>query len=472
MLVFAGDRAYKLKKAVRTPFLDFSTQQLRRSACEREVELNRRFAPDVYLGVAQVLGAGGEPCDWLVVMRRMPPEKRLSRLVRKGRSAECLDAVAGVVAQFHGRAPTGPEIDREGTRDAVVARWESNIEPLDQFAQHLDDPALPGRIASLARTYLAGRKPLFDRRIAEGFIRDCHGDLLADDVYCLDDGPRILDCLEFDDRLRYVDIIDDAGFLAMDLERLGGPELGDRFLKAYAAASGNTFPKSLSHHYRAYRAHVRAKVAGMRFEQGDEQALDDVAALLKIALRHLEAGRVSLVLVGGLPGTGKSTVARSLAERRGWVVLRSDEVRKQLAGVDGSRPAGFGKGLYRQEMTAATYAALLDRAGPLLQEGRSVILDASWASAEWREAAARLAGECSAGLVQISSAAPMEVAEQRIAARSRQGEDPSDATAAVAHAMAGRFEPWPEAGGLDTSGGLASTLESAGQLLSDRLDRT
>lgn len=469
MLVFAGDRAYKLKKAIRTPFLDFSTHQLRRSACEREVELNRRFAPDVYLGVAQVLGPGGEPCDSLVIMRRMPPERRLSTLVRQGGSAECLDELAGVVAEFHRRSPTGPQIDREGTRDAVLSRWESNIGPLEKFAPHLDDPSLPGRIAGLARTYLAGRKPLFDRRIAQGCIRDCHGDLLADDVYCLDDGPRILDCLEFDDRLRYVDTIDDAGFLAMDLERIGGGELGDRFLNAYVEASGNTHPKSLSHHYRAYRAHVRAKVTGMRFEQGDEQALGEVADLLEIALRHLEAGRVALVLVGGLPGTGKSTVARSLAEQRGWMVLRSDEVRKELAGSAGPQPAGWGEGLYREEMTAATYTALLERAGPLLEDGQSVILDASWASAEWRESAVRLSGQSSAELVQLRCTAPMEVAEQRIATRSRRGVDPSDATAAVARAMAGKFEPWPQSESLDTSGALSPTLEAAGRQLSDRL---
>jgi aminoglycoside phosphotransferase family enzyme/predicted kinase len=470
LLVFAGDRAYKLKKAVHTPFLDFSTPELRQQACEREVELNRRFAPDVYLGVAKVLGPEGEVCDSLVVMRRMPPARRLATLAREGRCENCLKQVAEVVAAFHRVSPTGPEIDAECTRDAVLARWEANIAELEGFAVQLDDPSLPERIAGLARAYLAGRRPLFDSRIAGGSIRDGHGDLLADDIYCLDDGPRILDCLEFDDRLRYVDVLDDAGFLAMDLERIAGPGLGEKFLQAYVAASGETHPESLSHHYRAYRAHVRAKVASMRFEQGDRAALAEATGLLKIAFRHLQAGQVTLVLVGGLPGTGKSTVARSLGEERGWNVLRSDEVRKELR-VEASthEPAAFREGLYRPEVTAANYSALIERAQGLLKLGYSVILDASWSSEQWREAAARTARESSAGLIQVRCEAPASIAEQRIAARSRRGEDPSDATAQVARAMAAEFDPWPQAEVLDASGELSSTRIAAGRLVSKKL---
>jgi aminoglycoside phosphotransferase family enzyme/predicted kinase len=471
LLVFAGDRAYKLKKAIRTPFLDFSTPELRLMACEREVELNRRFSPDVYLGVAQVLGPEGAMCDSLVVMRRMPPDRRLATLAREGRCEDCLEKLAEVVAGFHRVAPSGPEIDGEGTRDAVAGRWEANIEQLKDFGSHLDDPALPELIAGLARAYLSGRKPLFDTRIAEGHIRDGHGDLLADDIYCLDDGPRILDCLEFDDHLRYVDVLDDAGFLAMDLERIAGRELGEKFLQAYVAASGESHPESLSHHYRAYRAHVRAKVASMRFEQGDQRALAEATVLLEIALRHLQEGQVTLVLVGGLPGTGKSTVARSLAEDGGWIVLRSDEIRKELAGVEATahQPAAYREGLYGEDMTSATYAALVERARPLLGQGYSVVLDASWSSKEERGAASSMARDCAARLIQIRCEAPPDVAEERIAARARKGDDASDATAGVARAMAAEFDPWPDAEGLDTSGELSSTLNAAGRLVSKTL---
>ena len=157
-----------------------------------------------------------------------------------------------------------------------------------------------------------------------GRARDGHGDLLADDIFLLDDGPRVLDCLEFDDALRLDDVLADVAFLAMDLERLGRPDLAERFLAAYRAASGDTWPSSLAHHHIAYRAQVRAKVSAIRAEQGVPDSADKAQALLRLALAHLEAGRVRLVLVGGLPGTGKST-ARSRhrrGERRGRPALR------------------------------------------------------------------------------------------------------------------------------------------------------
>ena len=471
LLFFAGDRVYKLKKPVRTPFLDFSSPELRLQACKREVELNRRLAPDVYLGVAGLLGPDGRACDHLVVMRRMPPERRLARLVRSGSLDDCLDAVAETVARFHAGAPTGPDIAAEGSRDALLGRWEANISELERFAMQLPQPDLPERIARLVRRFLAGRKPLFDRRIAEGRIRDGHGDLLADDVFCLDDGPRILDCLEFDDRLRYVDVLDDAAFLAMDLERLGGPEVGRRFLDAYQKVSGESHPPGLAHHYTAYRAHVRAKVACLRHEQGDSQALAEATELLEIADRHLEASRVVLVLVGGLPGTGKSTLAGGIAGERGWVVLRSDEIRKDLAGAPQSihEDPGYRQGSYTKAMTDATYDALVSRARELLEQGTSVILDASWSSAEQRESAVSAAGRCFADLVALRCVAPLDMASARVVERARRGGDPSDATPAVARSMAADFDPWPEAAVVDASGEAPQTLERAVRAIADKL---
>jgi hypothetical protein len=475
LLVFAGDRAYKLKKPIHTPFLDFSSPELRRRACEREVELNRRLAPDVYLGVADITGPDGRACDHLTVMRRMPADRRLAHLVRTRAAGDrCLDAVAETVARFHAGAETGPHVSAEGSRDAVLRRWEANISEMQRFVPRLPDPAIAGRIAGLARAYLAGREPLFQRRVAEGRVRDGHGDLLADDVFCLDDGPRILDCLEFDDRLRYVDVLDDASFLAMDLERLGGPQIGQRFLEAYQRASGEEHPPSLAHHYMAYRAQVRAKVACIRNEQGDLQALGEAAALLAIALRHLDAARIVLMLIGGLPGTGKSTLAAGLTVDRDWTVLRSDEVRKDLAGIPRSAhdDTGFRQGLYTNAMTEATYGALLEGAGGLLRQGTSVVLDASWSSAEQRQAAGAVARDCAAELVALRCEAPLDLAITRLAGRARRGIDASDATPAVARSMAAAFDPWPEAATVDTSEGPEEALERAREALALRLAAT
>ncbi|TYB41045.1 gluconate kinase, partial [Actinomadura chibensis] len=230
VVVFVGDRAYKLKKPVNLGFLDFSTRELRERACHREVELNRRFAPDVYLGVADVHAPDGQVCDHLVVMRRMPADRRLATLVRNGAPVtNALRDTARTLASWHARAPRTPTINAQGTRDALQARWNDNIHQTRPFHGDTITPQTATEIEQLATEFLAGRQPLFDARITDGRVIDGHGDLLATDIFCLDDGPRILDCLEFDDHLRSLDGLDDACFLAMDLERLNAPDLAEHF---------------------------------------------------------------------------------------------------------------------------------------------------------------------------------------------------------------------------------------------------
>lgn len=473
VLVSIGDLVYKLKKPVSLGFLDFSDRQQRERACHCEVELNRRLAPDVYLGVADVLGVDGEPCDHLVVMRRMPASRRLAALVEaRAPLDDLLSDVARRVAAFHAATETSAEIAAAGRRDAVQAIWEASFRQLRTFTEPEQplDPEACRRVEDLVRGFLAGRARLFDHRIARGAVRDGHGDLQAEDIFCLDDGPRILDCIEFDDHLRHGDVLSDVAFLAMDLERLGAPEAAAWFLARYREFAGETYPQSLAHHYIAARAHVRCKVACLRHGQGDAGAAAAARSLLDLTARHLEAGRVRLVLVGGLPGTGKSTVAAALADATGWSVLRSDEVRKDVAGVGHATVAiaAPGEGLYRPELTGTTYGALLERARTALELGESVILDASWSSGRHREAARKLAETTSSDLVELRCDAPVEVTEQRIRDRLAAGADPSDATPAVAAAMADRFEPWPTASTVDT----AATVESAlGQALDAALGR-
>lgn len=445
VVFLAGDRAYKIKKPVHTGFLDFSTVERRREACRREIDLNRRLAPDVYLGLAEIsdpAGGGSEPA---VVMRRMPPERSLSALVRNGTPVtEPLRALARQLAVLHSRALRGPEIDAEGTRFALQARWTANIREIARFRGGVLDEIVAADTERLALRFLAGRGPLFDERIATGRVVDGHGDLLADDVFCLTDGPRALDCLEFDDRLRYVDGLDDACFLAMDLERLGDPGAARRFLADYAEFAADPAPAALRHHYTAYRAFVRAKVACLRHEQCDADAASDVVRYADLTRRHLIRGSVRLTLVGGLPGTGKSTLAGSLADRFGAVLLSSDRLRKELAGLDPYRPAGAGyrQQLYQPETTARVYVELRSRAAALLARGESVVLDASWTSEDERVAATELAVLASADLVQIRCEAPAAVAAARL--RHRQPTT-SDADPVIAAAMACDADPWPEA---------------------------
>lgn len=462
VLFFVGDCAYKLKKPVRFGFLDFSTPELRERACRREVELNRRIAPDVYLGVAEFLGPGATDREHLVVMRRMPVDRRLATLVASGADvADDLRDLARLVAVFHAASRTSPAIAAFGSPAAVADRWEGTFRELKPFVGRIVDSEMVERVRSRATRYIAGRHRLFRCRQQQGRVRDGHGDLRADDVFCLPDGPRVLDCIEFDDGLRYVDVLDDACFLAMDLERLGAPQLAARFLAWWREFSGETDPASLADHYIAYRAMVRVKVACLRAAQGDSHAIDEARALLRLADRHLERGRVRLVLVGGSPGTGKSTLADALGRELGWVVLRSDLRRKELVGVSPGVHAQepFRSGIYAPEVTALTYAELLGEARDALRLGESVVLDASWMNASWRRAARLVAHTTSTDLVELQCSAPEAIATERI--RHRPSEDPSDATPAVARAMATRADPWPEAIGVDTSGTPADALEQA-----------
>jgi aminoglycoside phosphotransferase family enzyme/predicted kinase len=458
VVFFVGDRVYKLKKPVRLGFLDFRTQAAREGACRRETELNRRFAPDVYLGVAEVRGPSGGSCEHLVVMRRMPANRRLSSLIRAGKEvAGPVRQVARVLAAQHAAAARGPQIAEQGSRDSLRGRWRASFAQLRQMAGQLPDPAglteaaEADQVERLAERFLAGRAPLFSARIRDGRVVDGHGDLLADDIFCLDDGPRILDCLEFDDRLRWLDGLDDAAFLAMDLERLGAPALAERFTGWYAEFAADPAPPSLQHHYLAYRAFVRAKVAAIRSAQGDPDAAAEVRQLAAMTLRHLRAGAVTLVLIGGLPGTGKSVLAGVLAGRLGCTVLSSDRVRKELAGLPPQAPAAapYGTGIYAASWTGRTYRELLRRAQALLELGESVIIDASWLAAEHRAAAAAVAENAAADLVQLRCIALPTVAAQRM--NTRKG-DASDADPAIAAQLATTQDPWPDAITIDTGG--------------------
>jgi aminoglycoside phosphotransferase family enzyme/predicted kinase len=461
VVFFVGDRAYKLKKPVDLKFLDYTTVVARRAACEREVALNRRFAPDVYLGVGELRSPDADVPEPLVVMRRMPAERRLSQLVREGAAVDdSLRAVARLLATRHADAPRSRDVDEQGTRDALSSRWAASFAQVRALAD--DDLAPDGveEVERLVRRYLAGRKRLFDTRIAQGRIVDGHGDLLAEDIFCLDDGPRVLDCLEFDDHLRYVDGLDDAAFLAMDLEQLGAPEAAAFFLAEYSEYSGDPAPPSLRHHYVAYRAFVRAKVSLIQARQGTPRAEAASRRLIMTALRHLRASAVGLTLVGGLPGSGKSTLSGALADRLGVTLLSSDRLRKELAGIPAEESAatGYGEGLYTPEWTNKTYAALLDRASALLSAGESVVLDATWSDAGQREAALRMAERTSADLVALHCQVPGDVSAARLSTRAPGA---SDADLDVATAMAATEPPWPGAVMVDTSGPLEAAVVQA-----------
>lgn len=459
-LFFTSDRVFKLLKPVVTGFLDHSDTATRIRAAELELELNRRMAPDVYLGLADVV-EGDELVDRMIVMRRLPADRSMTALIaRGGLTHDHVRAVARAVAAFH--AGLDPILDPGGPGSLAVqsVNWTDSFTEIKPFIGTVLDPVTESRIEYLAEQYMVGHAELFANRVTEGFVRNGHGDLLADDIFCLDDGPRILDCLAFDERFRVGDVLSDIAFLAMDLHRLSGPAIASALIRDYCEFSGEHHPGSLAHHYVAYRAFVRCKVACLRVGQGAPEFGAVARMYHRLTLDQLERARARVVLIGGGPGTGKTSVATRLGEQYDWPVLSSDEIRKDLAKVDRyqHRPAEPDEGIYAPEFTKASYAELIRRADLILRSGDSVVIDASWTRNEHRDQARNIAADHAAELIEVECRVDPGVARERVARRLADPWNVSDATPAIVDHIESMHDPWPEAFSLDTGRPIDETI--------------
>jgi aminoglycoside phosphotransferase family enzyme/predicted kinase len=458
LIMLLASRVYKLKKPKNFGFFDYSTPAQRRHFCQQEVLLNAAFAPGVYLGVAPVLAFDsrqvrfGEPVppevvpqpgevvegatvvDYAVVMARLPETATLESSVREGRATpQLLEEVAHFVATFHADARTDEGIARSGSLETIRYNWEENFRQMQPYVGRTLDAATYERIRGYASRFLASRRALFASRVREGHIRDGHGDLRLQHLYLLPDGanhvkPRIvlLDRIEFAERFRCGDVASEVAFLAMELDALSRADLADVFVAAYVARTGDAGLRELLPFYLCYRACVRGKVASFQLDEAEvslaqrEAAGKQAEALFALA-EHYASGspRAMMILVGGLMGTGKSTLARALHETTGASLLSSDLLRKRLAGLDPRQPeaAAFGQGVYSLAWTRRTYQALGDEAEEVLAQGHSVLLDASFVRRADRAHLAQRATERGAPVIFIECVCPRDTTILRLARR-------------------------------------------------------
>ncbi len=465
-----GDRVAKLRKAVDLGFVDFGERVARNRDCLRELEVNRRLSPDVYLGVAPVLeGPEGVKLgaldakvldpgrEHVVVMRRLRAERDALSLLGRGElTAAHLDAVAKRVAGFHASHGLGTPApwSAKAWQDRVAAPMQDNLVILKD---RLGEKGTKG-LRESTEAALASRSSVLEQRRREGRAVDGHGDLHLEHVW-FEGGPsdpRVIDGLEFSDELRCIDAASEVAFLAMDLHYRGHPGLAEGFLARYAERADDFGLYEVVDLYMAYRAAVRGKVAAIvsgdeglpetRRQNAKESAKRHVALAERLLGPPMKA---PLLVLCGTVGCGKSSVARELAEALGGVVIAADRVRKasQRSSIQWPRGrSGPDQGLYTPARRRAVYRALFERAASPLAAGRPTLLDATFATRRQRLAARRLAARWGAPVYLIEVRAGRNVALQRLARRQRSGKGPSDAgPELLGHSMRGFQAPseWP-----------------------------
>jgi aminoglycoside phosphotransferase family enzyme/predicted kinase len=443
-IFLTGRHAYKIKKPVDFGFLDFTTLEKRKFYCQQEVELNRRLSPEIYLGVVEIrihrerisLGEGpGEVIEYAVFMKQLPPDCTMDRWLARGAvTPSLIEKIATKLAHFHARAATNPEIAAFGEIQTVRGNVEENFTQTEKYVGRALSPDTYREIREGTRSFMEHSLPLFQKRVTEGRIRDCHGDLHLQHI-CLAEEILIFDCIEFNQRFRYSDVAADIAFLLMDLDYHGEPLLSAELAFHYLLTSRDWPIFLLLNFYKSYRAYVRGKVTCFRLDDPVISEAEKASALQEarryFSLSHHYAqklNRPALLITCGLMGTGKSTLARSLSGALGWELLRSDVLRKELAQIPPleHRYEDFHRGIYSPDSSRRTYEALLDRAFGLLISGRSVILDASFQKQLDRQRAWDLAKKANADFLLIECLCAEEEIRRRLAHRAVEKNEPSD----------------------------------------------
>lgn len=449
-VILSDGFAYKLKKPLDLGFLDFSTLEKRRHACEEEIRLNRRLAPQIYLQAVPVTGTaeapriGGEGpvLEWAVKMRAFPQDATLDRAPRL--LPEQIDAIAERVARFHAGIEPAPESAEFGQPDQVRQPVMQNFLQI----RALDPPrAVLALLEKLEDWAIAEGKRLeghFAVRRARGFIRECHGDLHLGNIAWVDGGPLIFDGIEFNPALRFIDVTNEIAFLAMDLLHRGEHRLAWRFLNRYLEHSGDYAGLAALRYYIVYRAMVRAKVSAIRASQDGTEVngYRQCIGYLELAQRLAASSSAGLMLMHGVSGSGKTVLSQQLLEELGAIRLRSDVERKRLFRLGPlDRSDNVPGGIYTPEANLRTRERMLRLAEDLLEANFRVIADATFIDAGWRQPFERTAEARGIGWCIVSPKVPEAVLRNRVAQRASAGRDASEADLAVLESQLEKRQP-------------------------------
>jgi aminoglycoside phosphotransferase family enzyme/predicted kinase len=458
-LFITDNFVYKIKKPVDFGFLNFTTLDRRRFYCNEEVRLNRRLCPDIYIGVVELresasgvtFSGEGNIIDYAVKMKRLPEERMLDRMLAEGKVTETdIRKIARVIATFHLNAVHDSKIDEYGSSASIRQNWEENFRQIEEFVNISLTKTDLVMLKKWVENFMSANDALFAKRVTDGFIRDCDGDIHLENI-CLTSNICIFDCIEFNDRFRYIDTAADIAFLLMDLDFHDKSAFSADFLDEYTVVTGDLDFMRLLDFYKIYRAVVRGKVESLKlFDVDIPEAAKNSARDKAVRYFRLARGYVirqwwppAIIITCGMMGSGKSAIASALGLELGMAIASSDAVRKELAGIPRDRHCldEYDKGIYTATFTEATYRELQKRAEEALQSGRSIIVDATFRRKEERTRFANLAARHNAPFHIVHTVCPERVVKHRLDERSRKPGEISDGRWELFNRQKNEFEP-------------------------------